>query len=171
MFRIRVSDKFQHVLSRLQAMVTDTYKTCTPTVLPKYVLLNDIDKIVKDNLKVKLEVYREKEITVVVSLEHNEDKISLMGVAKRSWKQPTLAIDDALQHEMEYKSFTVPLANTTNPSARNDERFSNICEILHISVANLQMKETAETADDGYLWCNWVQKLPSPFDDPECMVS
>ena len=94
MYRIRVDTggKFQHVLSRLQAMVTDTYKTCTPTVLPKYVLLNDIDKIVKDNLKVKLDsVYREKEITVVVSLEHNEDKIYLMGVAKRSWKHPTLS--------------------------------------------------------------------------------
>merc|ERR1712208_35176 len=154
-------------------MVTSTYKACTPMVLPKHIVLEDIDQNVKDNLRVKLDsVYREKEITVVVAFKHNEDNvISLMGVAKRSWKQPTLAIDDALQNEMEYKGFTVPLANTTNPSARNNERFNNICEILHIPVTNLQMKETAETADDGYLWCNWVQKLPPPFDDPECMVS
>ena len=154
MFRIRVSDKFQHVLCRLQTMVTSSYKACTPVLLPRHIVLEDIDQNVKADLRAKLDsVYHEKEITVVVVFKHNENNvISLLGVARRSWKQPTLAIDDALQNGVEYKGFTLPLANITNPSVRNNERFNNICEILHISVTNLQMKETAETADDGYLW-------------------
>ena len=171
MFRLRVSDKFHHVLSRLQTMVTSDY--CRQIPLPKTIELKDFDQNVKDNLKTKLDsVYREKEITVVVVFEQGEDKvISLLGVAKRSWKQPTLKFDDALQHGVEYKSFTLPLASITNPSVQNIGRFNHICEILHISVTNLQMKETAEEADDGYFWCNWIQTLPPPYNDPNSMVA
>ena len=166
MFRIRVSDKFHHVLSRLQTLVTSNYKACNPLLLPKYIILEDIDQNVKDNVRAKLDsVYHEKEITVVVSFKQSDSNdISLTGVAKRSWEQPTLEFDDAFQKGIEYKGFTLPLANITNPSIRNNGRFNNICEILHISVTNLQMKMTAEAEDNGYLWCNWIQTLPPPYE-------
>ena len=120
MFRIRVSDKFQHVLCRLQTMVTSSYKACTPMLLPKHIVLEDIYQNVKDDLRAKLDsVYHEKEITVVVVFKHNENNvISLLGVAKRSWKQPTLAIDDALQNGVEYKGFTLPLCQHHQPECK-----------------------------------------------------
>ena len=132
-----------------------------------------MDQLVKTNLKTKLDsVYHEKEITVVVVFEHGEDNnINIMGVAKRSWKQPTLEYEMALQHGIEYKSFTLPIASMTNPSARDLGRFNHICETLHISVTNLQMRETAEEADDGYYWCNWIQTLPPPYNDPNSEVA
>ena len=166
MFRIRVSDKFHHVLSRLQALVASNYKACTPVLLPKYVILEDIDQNVEDKVRAKLDsVYHEKEITVVVSFKQsNSNDISLKGVAKRSWERPTLEYDDAFQHGIGYKGFTLPLATTNCPSIRNNGRFNNICEVLHISVTNLQKKMTAEAVKDGYLWYNWIQTLPSPFE-------
>ena len=167
MFRIRVSDKFQHVLCRLQTMVTSSYKACNPVLLPRHIALEDIDQNVGADLRAKLDsVYHEKEITVVVVFKHSENNvISLLGVARRSWEQPTLEFDDALLNGVEYKGFTLALANITNPSVRANGRFNNICEILHISVTNLQMKRRADTADNGFLWCSWIQTLPAPYDD------
>merc|ERR1711954_2640 len=52
-------------------------------------------------------------------------------------------------------------------SMRANGRFDNICEILHISVTNLQMKKLVETADNGFWWCNWILTLPAPYDDQE----
>merc|ERR1711942_53045 len=59
---------------------------------------------------------------------------------------------------------------SSNPSVRNNGRFNNICEILHISMTNLQMKKMVETADNGFLWCNWIQTLPAPYDDQDSDV-
>ena len=170
MFRLHVSDKIHHVLSRLQTMVTSDDRSYLKLELPKTIELKDFDQNIKDNLKTKLDsVYREKEITVVVVFEQGEDKvISLLGVAKRSWKQPTLKFDIALEHGVEYKGFTLPLVKITNPSvglAGIAGRLNHICEILHISVTNLQMKVTDKEADGGYLWCNWIQSLPPPYKE------
>ena len=171
MFRLKVSDKFHHVLSRLQTLITSDY--CKQIPLPKTIELKDIDQTVKEPLKTKLDsVYHEKEITVVVVFEHGEDnKINLIGVAKRSWKQPTLDYEIAVKHGIAYKSFTLPLASITNPSIRDVGRFNHICEIFHISVTNLQMREAVEGADDGYFWSNWIQTLPPPYDDPDSVVA
>ena len=129
MFRIRVSDKFHHVLCRLQKMVTSSYKACNPVLLPRNIVLEDIDQNVSHELRTKLDsVYHEKEITVVVVFKHSEtNEISLLGVARRSWELPTLGYDDALQNGLEYKSFTLLLANITNPNVRANGRFDNIC--------------------------------------------
>ena len=163
MFRLKLSDKCKHVLSRLQAMVASD-SGWEKMVLPRYITLEDIISTgdVEDKVRAKLDsVYHEKEITVVISFKQsNSNDISLKGVAKRSWERPTLEYDDALQHGIGYKGFTLPLATTNCPSIRNNGRFNNICEVLHISVTNLQKKMTAEAVKDGYLWYNWIQTLP-----------
>ena len=165
MYRLRVSDKFQHVLSRLQAMVTGSHKFCTPVLLPRYITLENLDKNVGLELRAKIDsVYHEKELTVAVAFRQSDTMISLLGVSRRSWENPTLEFDDAVHNGLEYKGFILPLANITNPSARNNISLDKVCEILHISVINLQMKRKADTADDGYLWCSWIQKLPAPYD-------
>ena len=67
MFRIAVSDKFEHIISRLQTMVTNSYITSNKVPLPRHLVLRDIDQNVSNDLKAKLDsVYREKEITIVV---------------------------------------------------------------------------------------------------------
>merc|ERR1711942_663426 len=65
---------------------------------------------------------------------------------------------------LEYKGFRLPLANITNPSARNNISLDKVCEILHINVVNLQMKREADAPDEKFLWCSWIQKLPAPYD-------
>ena len=165
MFRIRVSDKFQHVLCRLQTMVTSSHKACNPVLLPRHIALEDIDQNVGADLRAKLDsVYHEKEITVAVAFKQSDNVISLLGVAKRSWENPTLEFDDAVQNGLEYKGFILPLANVTNPSAKNNMSLDKVCEILHISVINLQMKREADAPDEKFLWCSWIQKLPAPYD-------
>ena len=171
MFRIRISEKFNHVLTRLQKMVISSYKA-NPVPLPRNIVLEDIDQNVSPGLRTKLDsVYHEKEITVVVTFKHSENNvISLLGIARRSWEEPTLEYDQALLHGIAYKGFTLALAVISNPSVRANGRFDNICEILHISVTNLQMKKMVETADNGFWWCNWILTLPAPYDDQESDV-
>ena len=165
MFRLRVSDKFQHVLSRLQAMVTANHKFCTPILLPRYITLEELDKNDGLELRAKIDsVYHEKELTVAVAFRQSDTTISLLGVSRRSWENPTLEFDDAVHYGLEYKGFRLPLANITNPSARNNISLDKVCEILHINVVNLQMKREADAPDEKFLWCSWIQKLPAPYD-------
>ena len=81
-------------------MVTSSYKACNPVLLPRNIVLEDIDQNVSPGLRTKLDsVYHEKEITVVVVFKHSENNvISLYGIARRSWEVPTLEYDDALLH-------------------------------------------------------------------------
>ena len=156
MFRITISDKFGHVLSRLQKIVTDETKS-SAAMLPKHINLEEVNKKVTPELKRKIDsVYYEKELTVVVvfQIEENND-ITLLGVTKRSWELPTLAFEEAIQNGLTYKCFTLPMAHATNPNARLKEKFDNICEILHISITNLQMRTKTDYEEPGspeFLW-------------------
>ena len=128
MFRITISDTFAHVLSRLQKIVTDETKS-SAAILPKHIDLEEVNKKVTPELKRKIDsVYYEKELTVVVvfQIEENND-ITLLGVTRRSWEFPTLAFDNAVQNGLTYKTFTLPMAHATNPNARLKEKFDNIC--------------------------------------------
>ena len=52
-------------------MVTSSYKACNPVLLPRNIVLEDIDQNVSPGLRTKLDsVYHEKEITVVVVFKH-----------------------------------------------------------------------------------------------------
>ena len=90
MFRITISDTFGHILSRLQKIVTDETKS-NAAMLPKHIALEEVTKKVTPDLKRKTDsVYHEKELTVVVTfqVEENSD-INLLGVTKRSWLFPS----------------------------------------------------------------------------------
>ena len=82
MFRICISDKFRHVLCRLQKIVTDETKAL-PAILPKHINLEEVNKNVTPELMRKIDsVYHEKEITVVVVFRHSENNdITLLGIA------------------------------------------------------------------------------------------
>ena len=165
MFRLKVSDKFGHVLSKLQAMVTSNHKFCKEILLPKYIILEDLDKNEGLELKAKIDsIYKEKELTVAVKFQFQDTTITLLGVSRRSWANPTLEFDDAMNYGLEYKGFKLPIANITNPSARNNISLDKVSEILHINVINLQMKVESDAPDEKFLWCNWIQKLPAPYD-------
>merc|ERR1711954_162681 len=153
------------VLSKLQAMITSNQKFCSPINLPKYIILEDLDKNEGLELRAKIDsVYKEKELTVAVAFRQSETTITLLGVSRRSWANPTLEFDDAMHFGLEYKGFKLPLANIINPSARNNMSIDKVSEILHINVVNLQMKVESDAPDEKFLWCNWVQKLPAPYD-------
>ena len=171
MFRIKISDKFNHVLTRLQKMVVTNYKA-NPVPLPRTIVLDDINQEVSPGLQAKVDaVYHAKEITVVVTFKHSENNmVTLLAIARRSWEEPTLEYEQALQHGIAYKGFTLDLAVISNPSMRANARFDNVCEILHISVTNLQMKKLVEKADNGFWWCNWILTLPAPYNDHESDV-
>ena len=165
MFRLKVSDKFGHVLSKLQAMVTSNHKFCKEILLPKYIILEDLDKNEGLELKAKIDsIYKEKELTVAVKFQFQDTTITLLGVSRRSWANPTLEFDDAMNYGLEYKGFKLPIANITNPSARNNISLDKVSEIVHINVINLQKKVESDAPDEKFLWCNWIQKLPAPYD-------
>ena len=75
-FVIRPDDKFQHVLSRLQKLVTNTKEHWLPIPIPKYIELETIDQNVRADLRAKLDsVYHEKNITVVVVFKQCENNV------------------------------------------------------------------------------------------------
>ena len=165
MFRLKVSDKFGHVLSKLQAMITSNQKFCSQINLPKYIILEDLDKNEGLQLRAKIDsIYKEKELTVAVCFQQTETTITLLGVSRRSWANPTLDFEEALNFGLEYKGFHLPLATIINPSARKNMSIDKVNEILHINVVNLQMKVESDFPDQKFLWCNWVQKLPAPYE-------
>ena len=135
MFRLRVSDKFAHVLSKLQAMVTSNHKFCTPILLPKYIILEDLDKNEGLELRARIDsVYKEKELTVAVAFRQSDTTITLLGVSRRSWANPTLDFEEASNFGLEYKGFHLPLATIINPSAKKNMSIDKVNEILHINV-------------------------------------
>ena len=70
MFRLKVSDKFGHVLSKLQAMITSNQKYCSQINLPKFIILEDLDKNEGLELRARIDsVYKEKELTVAVKFQ------------------------------------------------------------------------------------------------------
>ena len=141
MFRFTITDAFGHILARLQKLVTDETKT-SPAVLPKNVNLEEVTKKVTSDLKKKTDsIYSEKELTVVVTfdVEDNND-INLLGVTKRCWDSPTLSYEEALQFGVSYKCFHLPVAKAVTPSLRLKEKFENVVEILSIPISNLQKK-------------------------------
>ena len=161
MFRLKVSDKFGHVLSKLQAMITSNQKYCSQINLPKFIILEDLDKNEGLQLRARIDsIYKEKELTVAVCFEQTETTITLLGVSRRSWAYPTLGYEEAVNFGLEYKGFHLPLATIINPSAKKNMSIERVQEILHINIVNLQMKVESEFPDQKYHWCNWVQKLP-----------
>ena len=168
MFRITISDAFGHVISRLQKIVTDETKT-SPAVLPKNVTLEDITKKVTNDLKMKTDsIYSEKELTVVVTFDVEENgDINLLGVTKRYWESPTLSYEEALQFGVSYKCFHLPVAKSVTPSLKLKEKFGNVVEILSIPISNLQKKTKPDYEGANapeYLWMNYIMKLPPPYD-------
>ena len=160
MFRLRVSGKLDHVLYKLQTMITSNQKFCSPINLPKYIILEDLDKNEGLELRAKIDsIYKEKELTVAVCFEQTETTISLLGVSRRSWANPTLDFEEALNFGLEYKGFHLPLATIINPSARNNINVDKVTEILHINVVNLQMKVESDAPDKKFLWCNTKGRL------------
>ena len=94
MFRLKVSDKFGHVLSKLQAMITSNQKYCSQINLPKFIILEDLDKNEGLQLRARIDsIYKEKELTVAVCFEQTETTITLLGVSRRSWAYPTLGYE------------------------------------------------------------------------------
>ena len=155
MFRLKVSDKFGHVLSKLQAMITSNQKYCSQINLPKFIILEDLDKNEGLQLRARIDsIYKEKELTVAVCFEQTETTISLLGVSRRSWAYPTLGYEEAVNFGLEYKGFHLPLATITNPSAKKNMNIERVQEILHINIVNLQMKVESEFPDQKYHWCN-----------------
>ena len=168
MFRFTITDAFQHMLERLQKLVTNETKT-NPIVLPRNVTLEEVTKKVTSDLKKKTDaIYSEKEITIVVTFDvEDNDEINLLGVSKRCWDFPTLPYEDALQSGITYKCFSLPVSKSVTPSLRLKGKFINVVEIMSVPISNLQKK--CEPKYDGdnapeLLWMNWIMHLPAPYD-------
>ena len=104
MFRLKISDKLNHVLSKLQKMVVAGYKA-TPLPLPSTIELSDISPDVSTRLRDKVDaVYHPKEITVVITFKHSEDNmVTLMAIARRCWDVPTLEYERLLNMDYHIK--------------------------------------------------------------------
>ena len=84
MYRLKISDKLNHVLSKLQKMVVEGYKA-TPLPLPSTIELSDVSPNISSKLRAKVDAtYHPKEITMVITFKHSEDNmVTLMGIGRR----------------------------------------------------------------------------------------
>ena len=83
MFRFTITDAFGHILARLQKLVTDETKTSS-AVLPRNVTLEEVTKKVTSDLKKKTDaIYSEKEITIVVTFDvEDNDEINFLEMSE-----------------------------------------------------------------------------------------
>ena len=164
MYRLNVTDKFAHVLSRLQCLLSSSWKV-TPVPLPTNIELTDVSPNMVTSLKLadKLNAkYNGSELTFALTFKMEDaNTVCLLGIGERNWMNPALSFDQALTTGMSYKSFQLIMATTTSSGAMPG-RLSSVVETIQISIGCLQQQLPAEDKS-GVLWCNYLITLPPRY--------
>ena len=165
MYRLNITDKFAHVLSRLQFLLTSNWKV-TPVPLPTNIELTDVSPNLVASLKLadKLNAkYKVSELTLALTFKMGDaNTVCLLGIGERNWMNPALSFDQALATGMSYKGFQMIIATSTSTGTMPG-RLSNVSETVQISIGCLQQQLPAQDGS-GTLWCNYLLSLPQRYN-------
>ena len=153
MYRLNITEKFAHVLSRLQFLLTSNWKV-TPVPLPNNIELEDISPNLVASLKLADKLnskYKVSELTLALTFKMGDaNTVYLLGIGERNWMNPTLSFDQASAAGLTYKGFQINIANSTSTGTMPG-RLSNVSETVQIGIGCLQQQLPAQDGS-GTLW-------------------
>ena len=161
MFRISITDKLTHIISKLQCLLSSSWRV-NAVPLPTSIKLTDasptmVDSKVTDKLSAR---YRPQELTFALTFKmEDSNTVSLVGISERNWMHPALSFDQALSSGMTFKSFQLVMA-TTNSVGAMPGRLSSVIETVQISINCLQQHLIIRGEAN---WCNYLTTLPPRY--------
>ena len=159
-YRLIVKDKLNHVICRLQSLLTDQLHHLKDLPVPDYLVLQDMDdkQLASLHLSDKLNgKYDTAKIIFGLKLKLEASGIiTLIGVAERCWSKPTLPPDEAKSAGIEWKGFQLDLAQTMENMGTLPSRFGRLCETIELTITYLQRRMTIDAETN---WCSYVITL------------
>ena len=167
MYRILIKDKLYHVLYKLQSVLSSQWKNVTPLPLPEVITLTEMSSEAAFSLNLVDKIsckYETARIPLGLRFKMGENGvIQLVGLASRSWDNPTLTLDMAMMHGMYYRGFHLDFAQS-NSSGTMPGRVSALCEVVQISICHLQKEMGMKNDPGSKQWNNWILSLPQRYD-------